>query len=62
MGAGDTLWPEIAIEKPFKQTNKGRESSPTEPVVDWTSCDEQLPDEAYDLLDENGKMRCLPLR
>jgi len=44
----DTLWPELAIEKPFTQrTGKGEESSPTESGPNWGTYDEPLHEHDY---------------
>ncbi|MFS2022549.1 recombinase family protein [Massilia sp. CT11-137] len=45
---GDTLWPELAIEKPFKnRTNEGQQLSSTEPGPDWSNYDEPLHEHDY---------------
>jgi DNA invertase Pin-like site-specific DNA recombinase len=50
----DTPWPELAINLLSSRTRpEGREPS-TEPVPDWTNYDEELPDEAYAMLDITG--------
>lgn len=52
---GDTLWPELAITKPWVR-NKDKAEQPTsiELGPNWTPYDNTLPDDAYDLLDEHG--------
>ena len=53
---GDTLWPELAITRPWgRNKDKAEQPTSTELGPNWTPYDDTLPDDAYDLLDEHGK-------